>query len=1576
MQQVPAVNAQTLDFDAFNDAPDTPAPILYGHRRTQAAAAANPAAKARAETRIARMFGEAASSQGQPAPVTFEPLGAKGLLLRGDTAAIRDQLRAAGYPKSGRVQDGALRFDAKDRPALERALGVAEQNAVGGPQHSAGLDFDPYADRSAAIANDGPGLRRDHAERLVQRFTKAMPNAPQVVLVDSAEELHRAAGVEATDDGARAEGLYNGKPAVFINTAAINSPKRFRQVLAHEVVGHFGVEQVVGDAWPHIAKTIEQHIEKGTGARWMREAIAQARASQPNVTDTQALAKEVVAVLAERGSKNSLLGTVIARTRATLRKAIPSVAWTDGDVRDVIARAEGFLHQRPPALPAVEEHPLRKDDAATYGNTRPLQAPPERGATAAAEPGASSGRGSGSAAVPAGLDVFLATGADGRRVAASQTRLLQSAKVVRTGDFRSGVAQVETLADAAHVLAPLRKSAQEKFLALALDAEGAPVAVLQHSVGTLTGSDVTPGTVLGAVAALPGIRSVVFAHNHPSGNPVPSSSDMALDRNMNQLFRGAGIEVKGSIILQPGRDTFTSYDGRGETGESRDRITPARRTGTVPVVERQLRKVLPEAARHNIGGPPEARRAVQALRAQNPAGVLLLNNQHDVVGHLPFDPIATETLRTGDVDTSHARFVKAAVEGNAASAILYGDALFARGINNLAAALRAADIRPIDLFTFEGDRSESWAEEGRSIGDGVFYSKPGEAPPDIAGVVPQFGHVNDRQREALGKIATHRPRETLGERAERLTRNLRARILQGTVDQFHAFRDLDEAAYMQARLSKGTDGTIEGVFRYGLPKLTDGALDIKGDGKGFLGHLQDLQGEHDLFLAWVAGHRSEQLAQEGREHLFTGDDIAALKQLNKGRMPDGRSREAVYRNALVQLNRYQAAVLDIAQEAGVINDTSRALWNSDFYVPFFRDMGGQPAAATHPTRAGDEPGDIAAMRKSVIEKLVGGGQPLNDLLENTLQNWGRLLSASMKNMAATRALNAAVDIGVAKPMPKAERGTVSAMFQGERKHFQVDDPLVLESLTMLYAPTWSNPAMKTLQWFKRALTTGVTADPTFRVRNLIRDTLSVLAANKIGFNPLQNLVQGWKATAHGSDTFLKLLGGGGAIRFGSVLDGDQAAHAKRLIEAGLAKDADILSTPAKAKAGLVRLWDAWQELGDRGETMNRAALYEQARAEGKTHLEASFAARDVMDFTNSGAWPAVQFLTRTVPFMNARLQGIYKLGRGAKQYPRRFAAVTGAVAMASVLLHLANKDDEDYRALPDWVRDTYWWVKVPGTGKALYIPKPFEIGALGSVAERGTELMTAGSDYDARDFARTLGSILSDQLAMNPIPQAVRPAMEAAFNWNSFQGRPIDSMGQERLPAADRYNARTSGGAVALGRATGTSPNRIEHLARGYFGWLGVQALNVSDLMTRDLLNLGANPAHNFGKADNIAVIGSFLKEREAGSSKYVQRFYDQQRQVEMLYAAYGAARQAGDLDRARELAGDDRLKLRGLYSAADTALSAVNRRIRQVTNDRKMSAEAKGELLAGLYTQRNRIARNATTRARERQEQIREARP
>ncbi|GAA5785636.1 LPD38 domain-containing protein [Chitiniphilus shinanonensis] len=849
------------------------------------------------------------------------------------------------------------------------------------------------------------------------------------------------------------------------------------------------------------------------------------------------------------------------------------------------------------------------------------------------------------------------------------------------------------------------------------------------------------------------------------------------------------------------------------------------------------------------------------------------------------------------------------------------------------------------------------------------YSRTGQRAAELydratgRGDAPMPADLTAGQRDALKKIGTYRGKESITETASRLTDRWKLKLVQGIFDQFRPLKDLDETAYMQARLSKGTDGTLESVFRFGPPKFTDGALDVQRDGKGLQGILAELAGDHDRFFAWMAGNRAKQLKVEGRERLFSDQDIAELTTLNQGKLPDGRSRAGAFANAAAQFRAYQKAVLDVATQAGLIDGNSRAQWESEFYVPFYRVMEEDGTGTAGPGQIGGIVGQRA------FQKLKGGKEPLGDLLANTLSNWSHLLSASMKNLAAQRALAAAEKAGVATQVASAEKGTVRVMTQGKERHYQVHDPLVLDALTMLHHQGWNNPAMKAMRTMKHWLTTGVTVSPTFRVRNLIRDMVSAIAVNDMGYNPLGNVIKGWTATGEGSNTLARLIAGGGAVRFGALNDGDQAAYAKRLIDSGV-KANQILDGPAKVKAFFRKGWDWYQEMGDRMETINRAALYEKALADGKSHLEASFAARDMMDFTSAGKWASIRFLTQIVPFMNARLQGMYKLGRGAKEHPLRASTMAGAVALVSAAFYLWNKDDEDYQQLPDWVRNTYWWVKVGG--QAYYIPKPFELGALGTVVERGTELTMAGDDYQARDFARTVWGLLVDQLAMNPTPQLVKPAMEAMFNRDSFRDRAIDTQGQMRLPAEDRYTAHTSAGAIAASRVINAvpladklelSPQRIEHLARGYFGWMGTQALNAADWLGRPLMDLPGKPAM---RISDMFMVGDFVKDADANSGKYLGRFYEQQKQVDQLYAAFNLARTTGDLERAQELAGDNRLRQRAVFNAIGRQITELNRRIKAVSNDRLMDGEERRTLLDTLNGQRERLARMADERARE----------
>ncbi|MBP7656711.1 MAG: hypothetical protein KA742_09230, partial [Pseudoxanthomonas sp.] len=811
------------------------------------------------------------------------------------------------------------------------------------------------------------------------------------------------------------------------------------------------------------------------------------------------------------------------------------------------------------------------------------------------------------------------------------------------------------------------------------------------------------------------------------------------------------------------------------------------------------------------------------------------------------------------------------------------------------------------------------------------------------------------QAAAAEKLATFKPGEKLSARATSIKDKAASRFVQKVFDQFRPLKELDATAFMQAHLSKATDGALEAAFEHGVPVLREGALDVTERNGGFKRVLSGLNGEHDQFLMWVVGNRAEGLAQEGREHLFTPQDIAAMKRLNEGTMEDGRNRRQVYGEALRELRRYNGAVLDIAQRAGLIDPEGRKVWESEFYIPFYRVMEDDQTQG---------PGQIKGLlRQNVIKRLNGGKEPLGDPLENILSNWSHMLTASMRNMAAVRALEAGQKIGIAEGVTSTGRnaegakvkGSVWVMQGGVKSHWIVHDPAVLEALESLSFNGYNNAVMRGAGMFKRMLTTTVTIGPSFRARNLIRDTLQSIATAEVGFNPVKNIVDGIKIQRD-DKLGVTLLAGGGRIRFGAINDGNQARHAKRLIELGI-PDQNILDTREKLGNALRKAYDWWQEFGDKAETVNRAMVYDRAIKAGKSHLEASFEARDVMNFTSMGSASAVRALAQVVPFFNARLQGLDRLTRGAQRNPQRFWSTTGVLAVASAILFLINHDDEDYKKLPDWVRDTYWVARLPYTDKFLYIPKPFEVGALATIVERGTELAVSGPDYEAKDFAMNLLGLLSSQLQMNPVPQIARPIMEAAFNYDMFRQAPIDTLGQQRLLPQDRYTARTSAAAVVAGQATGISPQRLEHMVSGYLGWVGTQVLNASDYLIRPAAGLPASPQRDLTRINNVFVLGDFVKDVESVPSKYVTRFYETQRELDAIYASASLARKSGDMERVQALLSDPRMKARPLFQNADKQITRINQQIRAVTANRELGAREKNDRLEALNARRNQIA-------------------
>ncbi len=843
-------------------------------------------------------------------------------------------------------------------------------------------------------------------------------------------------------------------------------------------------------------------------------------------------------------------------------------------------------------------------------------------------------------------------------------------------------------------------------------------------------------------------------------------------------------------------------------------------------------------------------------------------------------------------------------------------------------------------------------------------------------VIPKWAaDLPEAQKAALRKSGVIYTEKTMKQKIAELKEGALKKLQYGILDQFAPIKDqLGKIPYVMARMAKNADGTLEALMLYGRPHLdSDGGMLVDTTKKGFIETMQMLNSEHDRFFSWMAGRRAEQLKKEGRENLFTNEDISALSTLNQGTMKDGQSREAVYLKAQKDVAELNKSVLDIAEKSGLIDAESRKVWASDFYVPFYRVM---EEGVTGPSiKSG-------LVNQKSIKQLKGGTNNLGDLTENMLRNWSTLLTASAKNRAAKASLEAAAQIGAAvesdeptiRSMAKAAQSkAVSYMEDGRNRWFTVEDEHLLAAVSALEFNGYNNQAMKVMSKFKNYLTLAVTSMPGFKVRNLFRDSISTIAVSDAGYNPLMNLKNGYSLLRN-DEAKAQLIASGGIYRFGTYMEGNRAENVKRLIDSGVADDT-ILNTAEKMTAFTKKLWHSYQELGDLSENLNRAALYQKLRDEGKSHLEASFEARDLMDFGLSGAWAGVRALNQILPFFNARLQGLYKLGRGYNDDPRRMGTVIGAVALASVALLLVYKDDDDFKKRTDSDRNNYWWFKVGDT--AFRIPKPFEIGAAGSAIEHLTALMVDPENTNAKRFANQLGDIINGQLAMNPIPQVFRPLIDVYANKDAFTGRPIENMAMQRLKPEDRYTYNTSelarllskSGAIVdpLSLVSGTgvkqlSPVQIDSLIKGYFSGLGTLATAAVDgLLHHSVIDRGeALPA------TIKTFAGSFAETLPTNSSRYVDMLYSTAQDIEQSYASYRNAIKNGDIDKARQIMKDEGTEIAKyhLVESLKKNESKINQQIQRTMNSKELTGQQKEETIRRLKIEQDKIARIFATRA------------
>ena len=137
----------------------------------------------------------------------------------------------------------------------------------------------------------------------------------------------------------------------------------------------------------------------------------------------------------------------------------------------------------------------------------------------------------------------------------------------------------------------MRGLKKEVFKVIYMNSQNQIIDTVDLSSGTVNSSSVSPREVVeGAIKS--NAAALIFVHNHPSGNPEPSTSDKGLTRELVYAGRIMRLKVLDHIVI--GDNSYYSFAGEGlieeyetdflntmlrGTAEARRRFYRARKSG-------------------------------------------------------------------------------------------------------------------------------------------------------------------------------------------------------------------------------------------------------------------------------------------------------------------------------------------------------------------------------------------------------------------------------------------------------------------------------------------------------------------------------------------------------------------------------------------------------------------------------------------------------------------------------------------------------------------------------------------------------------------------------------------------------------------------------------------------------------------------------------------------------------------------------------------------------------------------------------------------------------------------------------
>jgi len=611
------------------------------------------------------------------------------------------------------------------------------------------------------------------------------------------------------------------------------------------------------------------------------------------------------------------------------------------------------------------------------------------------------------------------------------------------------------------------------------------------------------------------------------------------------------------------------------------------------------------------------------------------------------------------------------------------------------------------------------------------------------------------------------------------------------------------------------------------------------------------------------------------------------------------------------------SLLDLWENTGLLSkEEADRLRKRNFYVPLYASR-----VDLLPSEQETYTGKGTGTKTVRLIEHLEGSELQRNIWENMDKHYASQIAAAYQNQTRRIAVQQLMSMGInaARIAENPSNPDVNLRYKDPTDpnadkhgvvHVILDNPNDLTAFQMMNYEL--GPLMKGISATTQVLRAGALINPIYWIRQLIRDPIHASIAGN-----LDQIVTPF----HAAKEYVQVLR-------------DNSEEARILAERGVIGQIDPtitiqdflkqVGTEKLSPNMLDKAIHKVMRMHEASDAATRVAIFKNEKAyalkQGMSEKDAiNYAvhkARESINFAVRGNSKTLNVLRHSIPFFSAAVTSLDTLYRTATGYGLNPAEKKAAqdlfmkraamMVVFSAVYAMLMQDDEDYKKLPDNVKDDNWLLPSPigSAGSFIKIPIPFEVGFLFKTIPEGAVRYMADTSTGKEvlgSYFRSLRRSLPGEAVL--IPQAFKPALESVFNYSLFTGRAIEGMSDQGLPVEMR-GPNAGEFAKSLSRLglseIGLSPAKIDHLVQGYLAELGSFSTGMASNVITKATGKEA-PAKNL---ENQGFFKAFLTD--PNTSKPATDFYDLVKNSQEAVNAVNRMKKEGRVEELKEFISDE----------------------------------------------------------------------